>query len=475
MRRYIAVPARQSDKKKTKFRIFPHSLREKLNLIETAQNRFIQHKRKTPQMNTAYTNCIILDGTENMTPQRGKAILTEGGVITDIVPDSAIPAGFEKVDLGGKYILPGLINLHVHLAGSGKPKKKQSDPVKLVKLITSNSLMRTLGKKMVAGYAKTQLMSGVTTIRTVGGIADFDTFVRDSINSGRLTGPRILASNMAVSVHGGHMAGSLAYEAATPEEAAAFVDKIAREKPDIIKLMITGGVLDAEKVGEPGVLRMPPELVKAACDRAHELGFKVAAHVESPEGVKVALENGVDSIEHGAKPTDDIINLFKERNAFQVSTLSPALPFALFDRSISHATYEQQENGKIVFDGIVSLAKACLENGIPVGLGTDTACPYVTQYDMWRELCYFVKYCGVSEKFALYSATLLNATLAGIGDETGSIEKGKKAEMIVTRENPLENLQALRNLDMVIMRENIIRSPKVKKIPEVETELDKWL
>lgn len=426
-------------------------------------------------MNTAYTNCIILDGTEDMTPQRGKAILTEGGVITDIVSDSAIPAGFEKVDLGGRYILPGLINLHVHLAGSGKPKQKQSDPVKLVKLITSNSLMRTLGKKMVAGYAKTQLMSGVTTIRTVGGIADFDTFVRNSINSGRLTGPRILASNMAVSVHGGHMAGSLAYEAATPEEAAAFVDKIAREKPDIIKLMITGGVLDAEKVGEPGVLRMPPELVKAACDRAHELGFKVAAHVESPEGVKVALENGVDSIEHGAKPTDDIINLFKERNAFQVSTLSPALPFALFDRSISHATYEQQENGKIVFDGIISLANACLENGIPVGLGTDTACPYVTQYDMWRELCYFVKHCGVSEKFALYSATLLNATLAGVGDETGSIEKGKKAEMIVTRENPLENLQALRNLDMVIMRENIIRSPKVKKIPEVETELDKWL
>lgn len=426
-------------------------------------------------MNIAYTNGIILDGTEHMTPQSGKAILTEGGMITDIVPDTAVPSGHEKIDLGGKYILPGLINLHVHLAGSGKPKKKQSDPVKLVRLITSNALMRHIGKKMVAGYAKTQLLSGVTTIRTVGGIADFDTFVRDKINSGELIGPRILASNMAVSVHGGHMAGSLAYEAATPEEAAAYVDKIAKENPDIIKLMITGGVLDAEKVGEPGVLRMAPELVKAACDRAHTLGFKVAAHVESPEGVKVALENGVDSIEHGAKPTDEIINLFKEHNAFQVSTLSPALPFALFNRGISHATYEQQENGKIVFDGIISLAMACLANGIPVGLGTDTACPYVTQYDMWRELCYYVKYCGVSETFALYSATLLNATLAGIGDETGSIEKGKKAEMIVTKENPLQNLQTLRDPAMVIMRENIIRSPKVKKIPEVETELGKWL
>ena len=426
-------------------------------------------------MNIAYTNGIILDGTEHMTPQSGKAILTEGGVITDIVPDTAIPSGYEKIDLGGKYILPGLINLHVHLAGSGKPKKKQSDPVKLVRLITSNALMRHIGKKMVAGYAKTQLLSGVTTIRTVGGIADFDTFVRNKIHDGKLVGPRILASNMAVSVHGGHMAGSLAYEAATPEKAAAYVDKIAGDKPDIIKLMITGGVLDAEKVGEPGVLRMAPELVKAACDRAHTLGFKVAAHVESPEGVQVALENGVDSIEHGAKPTDEIINLFKEHNAFQVSTLSPALPFALFDRGISHATNEQQENGKIVFDGIISLAKACLANGIPVGLGTDTACPYVTQYDMWRELCYYVKYCGVSETFALYSATLLNATLAGIGDETGSIEKGKKAEMIVTKENPLQNLQTLRDPAMVIMRENIIRSPKVKKIPEVETDLDKWL
>ena len=220
---------------------------------------------------------------------------------------------------------------------------------------------------------------------------------------------------------------------------------------------------------------MPPELVRAACDRAHELGFKVAAHVESPEGVKVALENGVDSIEHGAKPTDEIIALFKDRKAFQVSTISPALPFAMFDRSVSHATYEQQENGKIVFDGIISLAKECLKNGIPVGLGTDTACPYVTQYDMWRELCYFVKYCGVSNSFALYSATLLNASLAGIGDETGSIEKGKKAEMIVTAKDPLADLKALRDPDMVIMRENIIRSPKVKKIPEVESELDKWL
>ena len=201
---------------------------------------------------------------------------------------------------------------------------------------------------------------------------------------------------MAVSVPGGHMAGSLAYEADSVESAVEYVRKVAATKPDIIKLMITGGVLDATKRGEPGVLKMPPEYIKAACDEAHKLGLKVAAHVESTEGVRAALENGVDTIEHGAKPDEEIINLFKTKKAALITTISPALPYALFDRSVSRATEEQQYNGKIVFDGIVECSKKCLNEGIPVGLGTDTGCPYITHYDMWRELYYFHKYCGVT-------------------------------------------------------------------------------
>lgn len=425
-------------------------------------------------MKYALINGIILDGTKDMTPLRDHVILAEDQKILSIVPKNFDLTGYETIDLKQQYILPGLINLHVHLAGSGKPKKRASDPVKLVKLITANKLTNLFGHFLVAHYAKVQLMSGTTTIRTVGGIKDYDTIIRDEINSGKRIGSRIIASNMAISVPGGHMAGSLGYMANSPEEAAAYVDKIAKDKPDLIKLMITGGVMDAEVVGEPGVLRMQPAIVKAAADRAHALGLKVAAHVESPEGVRVALENGVDSIEHGAKPDDHIMQLFKETGAFQVSTISPALPYALFDRSISHATYEQQENGKIVFNGIIELAKACLANGIPVGLGTDTACPYITQYDMWRELYYFIKYCGVSNAFALYSATLLNATLAGIGDLTGSIEPGKMADLIVVKENPLENIQTLRHVTMVIKEGRIFDKVKVKKIKQVEEELDKF-
>ena len=422
----------------------------------------------------ALINGVLLDGTRDMTPQTGKIVYVEGGKIA-AVTDGPVPAGYEPVDLAGRYILPGLINLHVHLPASGKPKKKPSDPKKLVKLITSNGLMRRVGVKLCESYARTELLSGVTTIRTVGGVADFDTIIRDRAAAGEILSPRVVASNMAVSVPGGHMAGSLAYEARTPEEAAAYVERIAAEKPDLIKLMITGGVMDAEVVGEPGVLRMEPALVKAACDRAHGLGMKVAAHVESPEGVRVALENGVDSIEHGAKPDEDILCLLKEHGAFQVATLSPAIPYALFDRSVSHATYEQQENGKVVLEGVIAMARACLENDIPVGLGTDTGCPYVTHYDMWRELCYFVKYCGVTPAFALHSATLLNARLAGIDSVTGSVEAGKAADLIVCDRDPLADLSALRRLHMVIKDGVRIEHPAVKKLPEVERELDKFL
>ena len=422
----------------------------------------------------ALINGVLLDGTRDMTPQTGKIVCVEGGKIA-AVTDGPVPAGYEPVDLAGRYVLPGLINLHVHLPASGKPKKKPSDPKKLVKLITSNGLMRRVGVKLCESYARTELLSGVTTIRTVGGVADFDTIIRDRAAAGEILSPRVVASNMAVSVPGGHMAGSLAYEARTPEEAAAYVERIAAEKPDLIKLMITGGVMDAEVVGEPGVLRMEPALVKAACDRAHGLGMKVAAHVESPEGVRVALANGVDSIEHGAKPDEDILRLLKEHGAFQVATLSPAIPYALFDRSVSHATYEQQENGKVVLEGVIAMARACLENDIPVGLGTDTGCPYVTHYDMWRELCYFVKYCGVTPAFALHSATLLNARLAGIDSVTGSVEAGKAADLIVCDRDPLADLSALRSLHMVIKDGVRIEHPAVKKLPEVERELDKFL
>ena len=310
-------------------------------------------------MKYALINGVPLDGTETMQPRPGLSILVNGDRIEAIVPAGTEGSDYERIDLAGGYVMPGLINLHVHLPASGRPTVKQKDTKKIVRLMTSNALLRAITFRVCAGYAKTELLSGVTTLRSVGGIQAVDSYLRDKILSGKAVGPRILAGNMAVSVPGGHMAGSLAY--------------------------------------------------------------------------------------------------------------------AMFDRSVTGASETEQYNGRIVMDGIIACAKACLERGIPVGLGTDTGCPYITHYDMWREVYYFHKLCNVSNAFALHTATLGNARLVGLGAETGSIEPGKCADLIVTRANPLEDLKALRHIDLVMGRGNLYRSPKVKKMEKAERELDKFL
>ena len=432
-------------------------------------------------MKYVFTNGKILNGTKDMQVQEEQVILVENERITEILPAEEAgkrnlkASGYEEIDLQGKYILPGLINMHVHLAGNGKPQKKQRDNEALVKKIMSNGLTKAIAYNMVCGFAKDELYSGVTTIRTVGGLGDFDTRLRDDIAAGKKPGPRILAANEGISVPGGHMAGSVAIAADSVEEALQHLETSKAQKVDLVKLMITGGVLDAKEKGVPGELKMAPEMVKAVCDKAHAMGYKVAAHVESPMGVKVALQNGVDSIEHGAKADEEMIALFKEHNAFLCTTLSPALPYALFDRSITNASEVEQFNGNVVFEGIIDCAKAAIANDIPVVLGNDVGCPWITQYDFWRELYYFHKYVGVSNAFALYTATCRGAEMAGIGAITGTLEPGKCADMIVVEKNPLEDLRALRNVDMVVSQGKVLRSPKVKKKQIVETELDKFL
>ena len=423
-------------------------------------------------MKYALSNVTILDGHNNMEPRTGLAVLVNDGKIEKILNSAEIPAGYDVKDLQGAYLLPGLINMHVHIPSGGKPKKKKTDYNKLAALLKYGAVRKVI-KAMCASYAKQQLLSGTTTIRAVGGVLDFDTWLRDEIAAGRKVGPRILAANYAVSVPGGHMTGSVALPAHSAEEAAQMVVELSKTKPDLIKLMITGGVLDAVVPGEPGILKMPPEYVKAACDQAHALGYKVAAHVESTEGMVVALENGVDTVEHGGRPTEETTALFKKTGAKLIATLSPAIPFSVMDQTVSGLSDTDLLNGKALWENMLAGVKAALAEGITVGLGTDTGCPFITHYDMWRELWYFVKCCGVTPAFAIHTATEINAQIAGISGETGSIDEGKWADFMVVKENPLEDVAALRSPVMVALKGNIIEHPQVKKYAFVEEQLDK--
>ena len=145
-------------------------------------------------MKTKYTHCTLLNGCIDMEPQPGMTVTVENGRITGIDPCGQDEKGGRFIDLNGRYLMPGLINLHVHLPGGGEPKKKEQDNTKMAKLVMSNPLTRQIGRKICENYAKTELLSGVTTIRTVGGLGDLDAKIRDRILSGKADGPRMLVS-----------------------------------------------------------------------------------------------------------------------------------------------------------------------------------------------------------------------------------------------------------------------------------------
>lgn len=434
-------------------------------------------------MRYALTNCTVLDGTEHMTPQRNMTVVVDEGKITQIVPDSMFyEPDTKKISIAGRYLMPGLIDLHVHLPGTGKPvsvsiipKNDGSDTNPLLKFL-SKSLDKGIARKVISSVVKKsltdKLASGVTTARSVGELRYIDTENRDLINRGKYQGPHLYTSGVGVTVPSGHMAGTMAYICKNEEECSTAVDTAIDNGADWIKLFVTGGVLDASENGEPAALRMPLELAKASCERAHERGLRVASHAESTEGVRVSLKAGVDTIEHGGEMDDEIIELFKKTGSSLTVTLSPAVAIAKLPLKLTGLDEASKNASLFVMNGMIKGARQALANDITVGLGTDASCPFVTQYDFWREIYYFYTYCGVSTVFALHTATLKNAEILGIADKTGSIEVGKDADLIITQDNPLEDLRALRNVSSVIIGGEFVDDIKLKKNAKIEKELD---
>ena len=426
-------------------------------------------------MRTILKNVNLINGHKDMIVQPNMDIVIDQQTIMDIGQNLSVQNEDNVIDCTGQFVCPGLINMHVHLPGNGFPKIVELDNTKLAQAVLHSHIMRQVCTTICKHSVEVALASGVTTIRAVGGIGDIDSQIRDLVNQGKIKGPRMYVSNMAVTVPKGHMAGSVAYPAISVADAVRFVDQTIAQKPDLIKLMITGGIMDSMVKGEPGILRMPQEYVKACCDRAHEKGYKVAAHVESTEGLQIALENGVDTIEHGAPTTSDILYQFKKNHASLITTLSPCIPYAKFDQKITRVNDITYFNAQVVMNGIIENARSALEHDIPVGLGTDTVVPYITHYDMWRELVYFHKLVGVEPSFALYSATLGNATIAGCDEVTGSIDIGKSADMILLNANPLEDLSVLRSVETVIFRGKVWKNPVIKKNMQCEKLLDAYM
>jgi imidazolonepropionase-like amidohydrolase len=401
----------------------------------------------------ALINCNVISGKLDSVISRNNTILIEGSRIHKIgsSDEVKIPDGYSVIDLQNKYVMPGLINAHVHLFGSGKPMKALSGgnaQRRLLKFLGTNLGLKILDK-IVAQNARTELYSGVTTVRSVGDFYYSDVRLRDNIEAGKILGPRLIVSGPAIAVTGGHGYGSFAVTSDSPWEGRKCVRKNIYEQVDFIKICVTGGVTD------------------------------VAAHIESKEGIRTALKGGVDTIEHGSCLDDEIIGLFKNNPSSLrgysalITTISPALPLYGLPASVTKLNKVSTQNSKIILEGMLAGTKQALEAGIKVGLGTDASCPFVTQYNTWRELEYIIKYVGVRPQRAIYNATYGNAEILGIDKETGTIEEGKSADILVLDANPYESIRVLSQPKMIFARGDIIDNPRIEKISTIDDVIDK--
>ena len=324
----------------------------------------------------------LIDVERGCAVEEHRDIVVDGGKIVRICAHGeADKSGCKVIDASGKFVVPGLINAHVHLFGTGMPSKilgGGSAQQKVLAFVKTKLGAKVLSA-LVASSAKKQLLSGVTTVRTVGDFYGSDIALKRKTDAGKggAKGLRMLVSGMAITVPGGHGAGTFARTSDTVEGLVALVDEVVAEGADLVKICVTGGVMDAKKRGEPGEVKMTFEQVKAVCDRAHALGKKVAAHVQSTEGVRIAALGGVDTIEHGAAPDEESVKAIKERGGAFVVTYSPALPFARLSPDVTKMNEMCKFNSEIVLQGMSAGAKAAFDAGIDVGLGTDASCPFL--------------------------------------------------------------------------------------------------
>ncbi|MBW9325013.1 amidohydrolase family protein [Enterococcus casseliflavus] len=414
---------------------------------------------------------------------KGNIVFNDSGCIEYVGTNPVVlDEHTQVIDCQNKYIFPGLINAHAHLFASGKPLNLQIPAfvTRIGYMMLKTSVGNALLRKIMHQNAQTQLQSGVTTLRSVGEFFYQDVRLRDWYESGESLGPTLQVSGFFLTTTEGHGAPYLALEGDSPWEGRKNVRKNLRQGIDWIKICVTGGVTDALRIGEAGALQLTEEEIEAICEEAHKVGRMVAAHVESTEGVRIAFRAGVDSIEHGAVMDEEIIELYKKNpKSYRgyttlVPTFQAAAPFALLKKEETQVSDIVYENGKIVYEAMLASFHEAVGQGIALGAGNDASMSFVTHYDFWRELDHFVRYGGITPAQALEIATLGNAKLLGIDTDYGSIEAGKKADLLVLSENPLENVRHLNTIEQVYKHGQLVEKKTVKRYPEIDRLLDQY-
>jgi imidazolonepropionase-like amidohydrolase len=367
-------------------------------------------------------------------------IAVEDGRVVDVGPRDAVEATGDRVDRSDAVVTPGFVDAHLHLKGA-----RSMNPMDWVADDPALSAARAVAD------AERLLDAGFTTVRDVG--SDVAIGVRDAVAAGEVDGPRIFTAGLSISQTGGHGdlhmlphdwvkdGAGISELADGADECRKTARKRARQGADLLKIMTTGGVLSEKD--DPGEAQFTDREVAVMVEEAHRVGMPVASHAQGTAGVKRALANGVDTIEHGFHLDDECLDLFLERDATFVPTL--AIMHRIVTEGADHGVPEHGlRKSRAAREAHFESVERAREAGVPIATGTDFIGPDLVPHgENALELELLVEEVGFSVEAAIASAT----TVAGRtvpDDAVGGLQQGNYADFLVLGGDPREDLGALR-------------------------------
>jgi len=378
-----------------------------------------------------------------------QVILVRAGVIEDVGANVQVPGDARVIDLTAYTVLPGLIDAHTHLTID----QRNQDPLAELEHTAAERAFGSIPN------ARAVLLAGFTTVRDLGSYrALVDVALRDAINRGDVIGPRMYVAGAYVTIAGGAGAVTgfapdvtlpwdLHYgEANSPSEVRARVRQLAGERVDVIKMFATGAVLTHNS--NPGGREATPEELVAGADEARNFGLKLAVHAHGAEGIKAAIRAGAASIEHGTLMDDEGRALMKQHGTYLVPTLEV--------RECVGTNYPPEFVSKAQQIMTVQLAnfRKAVNAGVKIGFGTDIGvCRFGTNA---REFTLMTEN-GMTAMQAIQAATAADAELLGVSQKLGSITRGKLADIIAVRGDPLQNVRLLEDVRFVMKEGRIYK------------------
>ncbi|MDM7983851.1 MAG: amidohydrolase family protein [Maricaulis sp.] len=379
-------------------------------------------------------------------PASQQSILVRNGRIESVQAGYVTPDGAEIIDLSDQFVLPGLIDSHVHLQGELSPSGR-------LDTVTLSSADNALD---AARHARTTLMAGFTSAQEVGGQLEASIALRNAIRDGDVIGPRLRVSGPAVTPTGGHgdingysteVMDLLSSRAACngPADCRRAVRELVRAGVDVIKITATGGVLSNTAAGVEQ--QFFDDELEAIVEAARMMGRRVTAHAHGESGIDSFLEAGGASIEHGTYLDRDSIRLFRRNGAYLVPTVLAGVTVSEIAETADWMTPPIRAKSRMVGPQMLAMARRAHEGGVMIAFGTDSG---VSRHGLNAREFQLLVEAGMTEMEAIVTATVNAADHIEMADDIGTIEAGKFADIIAVDGNPLEDISELMDVDFVM-------------------------